>query len=616
MNPRLFAVAGPLKGSVLPLANGRLSIGRDVTNDLPIADRSLSRRHSLLRQEGDGFKILDLGSVNRTYVNNLPIEECPLGSGDEIKVGRSLFVFLLGEDQAPAQSEAVELDEQSVRTGSTVVLRRADAVYLQPEKLVDSPALKTLFRVGEAISSIRGLEALERRLCELIFEAIPADDGAILLGGEGEDFASTFTWKRSHPPRSIVERVMSERVAICGNDILMGGDFPVTESLVSRRINSLLAVPLASFGRTVGAIYLDTGDPQVRFDPDHLQLLAGIAGIAAGALENALKMEQLQAENRRLQAELSLEHNMVGASPRMQAVYKSIAKVAPTDSTVLIGGESGAGKELVARAIHRNSRRTGKPFVAINCAALTENLLESELFGHERGAFTGAITQKKGKLEEAAGGSVFLDEIGELAPSIQAKLLRVLQEREFERVGGTRSIKADIRLIAATNRDLKQEVDRGTFRRDLYFRLNVVSVLMPALRERPEDIPALVNHFIDKHGKKSQRPIVGCSEEALKCMKAYDWPGNVRELENAIERAIVMGSSERILPDDLPESIAQIDGASPVTGARFHDTIREVKKQLVTKAMEQAENNYIEAARLLGLHPNNLHRLMKNLNLK
>jgi len=410
--------------------------------------------------------------------------------------------------------------------------------------------------------------------------------------------------------------VLKERVAVCCNDILASSDFPATESLASRRINSLLAVPLVSFDRTLGAIYLDTGDPAVRFDSDHLQLLTGIAGIAAGALEIALHVEELQAENRRLQAELSIEHNMVGGSPRMQAVYKSVAKVAPADSTVLIAGESGSGKELVARAIHRNSSRAGKPFVAINCATLTESLLESELFGHERGSFTGAITQKKGKLEEASGGSVFLDEIGELAPSLQAKLLRVLQERQFERVGGTRTIKVDIRLIAATNRELKQEIELGTFRRDLYYRLNVVSILMPALRERREDIPALVNHFIDKHGNKSRRRIVGCSEEALDCMKAYDWPGNVRELENAIERAIVMGSSEKILCEDLPESVAQIERTDGVSGARFLDTIREVKKQLVVKAMEQTANNYVEAAKLLGLHPNNLHRLMKNLNLK
>ena len=228
----------------------------------------------------------------------------------------------------------------------------------------------------------------------------------------------------------------------------------------------------------------------------------------------------------------------------MRSLYRQIGRVAPSDSTVLITGESGTGKELVARAIHSNSPRAERPFVAINCAAITETLLESELFGHERGAFTGAIAQKKGRLETADGGTVLLDEIGELSPALQAKLLRVLQEREFERVGGTRSIAVDFRLVAATNRDLEQAIAAGTFRRDLYYRLNVVSLAVPPLRERPEDIPLLANHFARRHAANMKRRVTGVSPEALACLMAYDWPGNVRELENAIERAVVLGSTD------------------------------------------------------------------------
>jgi Nif-specific regulatory protein len=254
--------------------------------------------------------------------------------------------------------------------------------------------------------------------------------------------------------------------------------------------------------------------------------------------------------------------------------------------------------------------------VAINCAALAENLLESELFGHEKGAFTGAIAQKKGKLEIAEGGTVFLDEIGELAPLLQAKLLRVLQEREFERVGGTRTIKLDVRLITATNRDLEDEVKKGRFREDLFYRLNVVALRMPSLRERREDIPLLANYFTAKFAQRSNRPALAVSPQARACLTNYDWPGNVRELENAIERAVVLGSSDRILPEDLPEAVLEKAESAGATMTAFHDALRESKKQLILNAFEQAQGSYTEAAKLLGLHPNYLHRLIRNLNMK
>ena len=300
----------------------------------------------------------------------------------------------------------------------------------------------------------------------------------------------------------------------------------------------------------------------------------------------------------------------------MRAVYQFIARVAPADSTVLIRGESGTGKELVARAIHTNSLRSGKPFVAINCAALTESLLESELFGHERGAFTGAIAQKKGKLEMADGGTVFLDELGEMAPPLQTKLLRVLQEREFERVGGNRPIKVNIRLIAATNRDLEKSIQAGTFRQDLYYRLNVLTVTMPPLRERREDIPLLAGYFAMRCAKKSAHSVKGISLEARQCLINYDWPGNVRELDNAIERAVVLGTTELIMPEDLPEALLEKQSVSGAEITEYHRVVMETKRQLVRSALERADGNYTEAAQFLGVHPNNLHRLIRNLDLK
>ena len=276
--------------------------------------------------------------------------------------------------------------------------------------------------------------------------------------------------------------------------------------------------------------------------------------MAAVAWENATILGWLQEENVRLQSELKIEHDMVGVSIKMRDLARQMAKAAPSNSTILILGESGTGKELIARALHRNSLRASGPFVAINCAALTEALLESELFGHEKGAFTGAIAQKKGKLEIAAGGTVFLDEIGELSGSLQAKLLRVLQQREMERVGGMVVIPLDIRIVAATNRDLEEAVKKGLFRQDLFYRLNVVTLKAPALRERTEDIPPLAEHFAKKYAAECGRKITGFTPEAQARLRAYDWPGNVRELENAIERAVVLGSTDTILAEGLFES--------------------------------------------------------------
>jgi Nif-specific regulatory protein len=300
----------------------------------------------------------------------------------------------------------------------------------------------------------------------------------------------------------------------------------------------------------------------------------------------------------------------------MKSVYQMISKVAPSDSTVLILGESGTGKELAARAIHRSSPRADKPFIAINCAGLSETLIESDLFGHEKGAFSGAVAQKKGRFEIADGGTVFLDELGELPLPLQAKLLRVLQTREFERVGGTRSIKVDIRLIAATNRDLEAAIKNGGFRSDLYYRLNVVSLTMPALSDRRDDILLLAHYFAVKYGQKCKRQLKGLTPAAKALLVGYDWPGNVRELENAIERAVVLGSTGMIQPEDLPEALHENAVGVGVQPTNFHAAAREAKKQIILNALEQTGGNYTHAAKLLAIHPNNLHRLLRNLGLK
>ena len=369
--------------------------------------------------------------------------------------------------------------------------------------------------------------------------------------------------------------------------------------------------------RLLGVVAGATTDARSQFSEADLQLLTGIAAMAAGGLRNLDDLEALSKENERLQDSLQGDISLVGDTDAMRSVRSFIAKAAPSAATILITGESGTGKELVARAIHRNSPRSSRPFIAINCATLTDQLLESELFGHEKGAFTGAVVQKRGKLEEAHTGTIFLDEIGELPPLIQAKLLRVLQEREFERVGGTRPIRVDVRVVTATNRNLAEMVKSGTFRSDLFYRINVVAVQTPSLRNRRPDIPLLIAHFLKKHGETSVRRIGGVSRQALECLKQYDWPGNVRELENAIERAVVLGSTEIILPDDLPEDVLEASpGVGEADSGTFHDLVNDAKRRIIASAMEQAGGQTAKAARLLGIHPNNLHRLTRNLQVR
>jgi Nif-specific regulatory protein len=627
---RLEAVSGPLKGKVFPLAAGEFSIGRDPSNEISLLDSLVSRRHCIIRKEAETFRLLDLESRNNTFVSGVPIRERVLVPGDQIRVGNSVLVFQ-GPGGESSTDASFQLDPSPAPGAATVILRKEDALYLQPRRPESLPAtartvrdLNVLLDFSRTLNSVRGLAALQEKVLEAVLEAVPADQAAILLTEDGVDgFSSIMGRDRrlgaNQPIRAsqtILNRVLKESLAVLSSDVQSDDSYREAESLLERRVHSVLAVPLEVRGKMLGVMYLEASSPGSRFDSDLLQVATTLGNITALAIENARHLERLDGENRRLHEELNIHHSMVGESKAMREVYEFVSRVAGRDSTVLISGESGTGKELVARAVHMNSPRVDKPFVAINCAAITETLLESELFGHERGAFTGAVAQKKGKLEVAEGGTVFLDEIGELALPMQAKLLRVLQEREFERVGGTRSIKLDVRLIAATNRDLKEASRTGTFRSDLYYRLNVVSLQMPALRERREDIPLLAAFFAAQHGEKVKRRVAGISPEAQACLTRYDWPGNVRELENAIERAVVLGSTEVILAEDLPDSILEETAASGQPVNALAEGIREAKKVLIERAIEQANGNYTEAAKILGVHANHLFRLIRTLNLK
>ena len=357
------------------------------------------------------------------------------------------------------------------------------------------------------------------------------------------------------------------------------------------------------------------------FTPDEVSIV----------VKKAIEKKSLMAENIYLRQELQEKygfHNMVGKSKKMQEIYRIIAKVATTDSTVLIYGQSGTGKELISRAIHFNSPRREKQFVTVDCAVLSENLLESELFGHIRGSFTGAVATKPGLFEVADGGTVFLDEVGNISLSIQAKLLRVLQEREFTPVGGTKAKKVDIRLIAATNKELEKMIKEETFREDLYYRLNIVPIYLPALRERQEDIPVLAVHFLKKYAEEMGKKIKGFTPEAMEKLMRYPWPGNVRELENVIERTVVMIDDEMVrvehlfLPGQQEKEI--LENQIPMTS----DELKEIKKQVREKAVEEIERAFVlnalerhqwnvtRAAEEVGMLRPNFQALMRKYNLR
>ena len=640
MNPNLIAISGSIKGTIFALTEDETSVGREASNSLCLNEPAVSRRHCLIKREPAAiseaeaqdadFTLVDLESYNGTFVNGLPVKEQKLSHGDQILIGDVLLLFLLhGADEV--SHAALKPDEADLITRSTVRLRAADALYLCPDKLPSAlPAARTardlsaLLKISSAISSIRNVQELTTSLFKLILEVIPAEREAILLYDEGhQTFSSVSGWNRLlgfddsiKVSSTITNQVMREGVSLLSNDLFHAEGLGEAPSLVEAHVCSVLCVPLIVFEKTLGVIYLDTSDRTARFDEHHLQLLTAIASISAAAFENVKHLEWVEGENERLQKEINVNHQMIGESQAMHAVYKFIGKVAQADSTVLIRGESGTGKELAARAIHTNSPRASKPFIAINGATLSETLLESELFGHEKGAFTGAIGQKRGKLELAHGGTLFLDEVGELTPMIQAKLLRVLQEREFERVGGTRPLTVDLRVVAATNKDLEDAVAKGTFRQDLYYRLNVVSVTMPPLRKRRDDVQLLASYFCSIFSKKCKRRVLGISPEARAMLRDYEWPGNVRELQNVIERAVVLGSSELITSEDLPDAFLESVESGPVSIAQYHERVKEAKRLIIIRTLQETGGNHTEAARRLGLHSTNLHRIIRNLKIK
>ncbi len=452
--------------------------------------------------------------------------------------------------------------------------------------LLNASVLVFLFRALAGVRDSGRRQQVAQQLLGLLGDFVPFGAGRVILATSPDELEPVFL---------TAAQDLADRPVALWEHLTAEGPYDR---------DGLVAVPIYSSGALCGALLLrDT-------PPDAMATLSAVASLASVAIDSVREVETLRDERAVLEQRLFGNGGIIGHSAVVRKLLERVEKLAPRETTVLIQGESGTGKELVARLLHRGSPRADAPFVAINCAAIADALLESELFGHEKGAFTGAGSLKKGKLEMAEGGTLFLDEIGDLALPLQAKLLRVLQEREFERVGATKAVRVNLRVVAATNRDLAKASREGGFRLDLYHRLNVVTLQTPPLRERVEDIPDLAAHFLLRFGGNAKR----LSPEALRCLQTYAWPGNVRELENAMEQAVVLGDGDFVLPTDLPECLWE--SASRDELGAFQSTVTDAKRESILRAYQQAGGDYKGAAKLLGLHPNYLLRLVRNLGLR
>ncbi|MBX2819542.1 MAG: sigma 54-interacting transcriptional regulator [Rhodothermaceae bacterium] len=496
---------------------------------------------------------------------------------------------------------------------------------MEDQKIEIPASLEALFEIALQINSIQEAETLLDRVLEIATTSIQADRGYILLSNEeksdGFEVKSTFNLPNDqlgdivNVSTSVVHRVLQTGDPVILYEAMEDKQFGLARSIVVQKIRSIACVPLRIKRRQIGAIYMDCLTDRGRFKQDNLPFLEAFSNLAAIAIENARFYNSLRAENSQLRKEIQQINGfdeIIGQSPAMRELFDVITRLLDNDASVLIHGESGTGKELVARAIHYNGHRKDKPFLAMFCGALPDTLLESELFGHKKGAFTGANTDKPGLFEVADGGTLFLDEVGDLSSSIQTALLRVLQEGEVKRVGETKVRHVDVRIVSASNKSLEDLIEEGVFREDLYYRLNTIPVSTPPLRDRIEDVPLLANFFLDKYAKGRRSHIKGFTHEAIEVMQGYHWPGNVRELQNTIERAVVMTSDDLIGKNDLkiklPEKpLAHKYRKSAERGA----TLKHVERLVVEDALARNNGNVTRSAQELGVSRSWIHLRLK-----
>lgn len=637
---------------VVRLRQGQVTtIGRSATNRIVLKDDSCSRNHCEVFYSDGEWRLRDLSSRNGTLLHGRPVSgDAPLVSGDVIVIGSCQLAFTTSLDMTlAAPKEAAGLTEGETTPPKPVECDREPSILHRattPEFLESprpsmsgssqSSELAKLYRLGLEMGSAQNRQQLtDVVLASLARETVASICAILLVGPETAGPPSpsdlqvvAYFSRKDLPYRRVSDNlsrvVLSRREAVLARDISDDTQLSVFDSLGEMKAISVICAPIHTADSVHGLIHLYSTNPDNPLDKHDLEFTLAVSSQLAVAMAQLKERDKLQTglvqarnENRSLREQLSVEQNLIGETPLMKDLRERIRLIAESDAVVLIRGESGCGKELIARSIHLNSPRRDGPFVCLNCAALNESLLESELFGHEKGAFTGAADRKIGRFEQADRGTLFLDEVGEMSLSIQAKFLRVLEGHSFERIGGRKPVQVDVRLVAATNRDLEEAVEDGDFRKDLYFRLQVAEIIASPLRDRRDDIEILAKSFLQKFVQKTGRVITGFTDEAMTLLREYNWPGNVRELQNTIERTVILCRNEVVKASDIQLSTlsSRFSAPSPEppsAGGEYRPTaLADVEQEHIMATLEHTDWNKSRAAQILGIERSTLDRKLK-----
>ena len=607
-SPKIYSVHKPVT-----------TIGKAPGNDVVISGENTLANHVQIHFDGRDFIVEELQRVGALTINGKKKRRARLVHGDRLNIGGSEVGFSIFAEQLKKRrsldaplTQTTGLDTQGAGLGAHEVA-----------------GVRKLFAFSEKLIKIRDLDALLATMLDDVIELTHAQKGFVLLlestitGSALSHADSDRKWMvrasrnvdktmvenaEGRISDSIVQRVINEEKALIVSDAMTDTQFGKSESVVALQLSSVMCAPLVAQSEVIGALYVGNDKVKELFRKPQLDLLSIFASQASLILQNAMLLSALRQDKAKLENELRDKRfgEIIGACPSMREVFRKLEKVAGTDISVLITGETGTGKELVAHEIHRRSQRADGPFVTINCGAIPENLIESELFGHIRGAFTGAVMDRPGKFHVANTGTLFLDEIGELPLNLQVKLLRVLQERVVMRVGSSKPEKVDIRIVAATNRDLESMTREGNFREDLYYRLNVVNLWLPPLRDRGDDVLIIAKTLLSKYAEEFSSPVKGYSPAAIQAIKKYDWPGNIRQLQNRIKKALVLCENKLLSPDDLDLGATTEMGILPLEKAK-----EDFQRRYVLEVLERNNGNRTQTARDLGVDPRTIFRYLE-----
>ncbi len=597
---RYFAPQG--QPVLVPITKPVTTIGRALGNDIHVPDRSVADHHAQIVFNGRDFQLEELDRQADILINGKKKRRARLVDGDRLTLGEANLVFSMFSEVSRQSREEQEADG----SGSLVIS--------------EVGGLRKLHAFSERLMTTASVDELLETLLDAVVEFTGAKRGVVLLVDPEETQGTPRVRASRHVRReaiedpqgqisdSIVRRVIDSKRPVIVSDALSDTTFGQSESVMALQLSSVMCAPLLSQGNVIGALYVANDEVKHLFERNQLEVLTIFAGQASLILQNAMLLNALRADKRKLEAELSDKRfgQIIGACPSMMEVFRKLTKVAATDIGVLITGETGTGKELIAREIHRRSNRERGPFITVNCGAIPENLIESEMFGHVKGAFTGAIASRPGKFQQADGGTLFLDEVGELTPALQVKLLRAIQERIVYRVGDSKPEKCDIRIVAATNRNLDEMIKTGEFREDLYYRLNVVNLWLPPLRDRGDDVFIIAKALLSKYADEMASTVRGYSPQALAAIKKYNWPGNIRQLENRIKKALVLCDQSLLAPDDMDLGPEAQEPIVPLEKAK-----EDFQRRYVLEVLERNNGNRTQTARDLGVDPRTIFRYLE-----